>query len=128
MNSTFKREERLKSNTLIQELLQQGKTVSAFPFKIYWKLSNDPVQEHPVRIAIAVPRKRFSRAVDRNLIKRRTRESYRKNKTFLYESLSDSRLKLIMLIIYITDDFMPHKEIESALRTALTKLVKNLEQ
>ena len=116
MESTFKKEERLKSNTLIQELLKQGKTVSAFPLKIYWKISNDPIQKYPVRLAIAVPRKKFRRAVDRNLIKRRTRESYRRNKNLLYENLSDTKQKLIVLIIYISDDFISYNELDSALK------------
>lgn len=126
MESTFKKEERLKSNTLIQDLLKQGKTVSEFPLKIYWKTSNDPIQKYPVRLAIAVPRKKFRRAVDRNLIKRRTRESYRRNKNILYENLPDTKQKLIVLIMYISDDFISYNGLDSALRSALLKLVKNL--
>ena len=126
MDSTFKKEERLKSNLAVQDLLKQGHSVSIFPLKIYWKIVEDHGQKFPSQVAIAVPRKKFRRAVDRNLMKRRIRESYRKNKNLLYDFLIKSDLKVVMVILFLTDEFIPYEQIESGLKTLLSKLIINI--
>lgn len=128
MDSTFKKDERLKSSQAIQDLLKQGQSLSLFPLKIYWKTLVDTGQKFPVRTAIAVPKKKFRRAVDRNLMKRRIRESYRKNKHTLYESLNASGIKLNMLILFLADDFVPYEKIDQQLRNILLKLLVNIDK
>jgi ribonuclease P protein component len=128
MKRTFKREERLKNNLHIQDLLKHGHTLSSYPLKIYWKSTVDPSQKYPVRIAVAVPRKKFHRAVDRNILKRRIRESYRKHKHVLYEKMSDSSLKILLMVLYISDESIPYEDIDTALLSAMSKLVNDLEK
>jgi len=126
MDSTFKKAERLKSNLAIKGLLDQGKTLSSFPLKIFWNSVEDPGQKFPVKVAILVPKKRFPRAVDRNLMKRRIRESYRQNKQPLYESLNKSDLKLLIVIMLLSDEIMTFSKVESSLKDLLIKLSKNI--
>ena len=128
MDSTFKKDERLKSSLAIQDLLKQGQTLSLFPLKIYWRTVVDAGQKYPARIAISVPKKKFRKAVDRNLLKRRIRESYRKNKQNLYESLELSDLKVNMLILFMSDEFAPYEEIAEKLKAILSKLILNIEK
>jgi hypothetical protein len=42
---TLGKEERLKSNLSIQELLKHGKAVSRFPLKIYWDFEFIPYDQ-----------------------------------------------------------------------------------
>ena len=126
MDSTFKKEERLKSNLSIKGLLDQGKTLSSFPLKIFWSSVEDPGQKFPARVAILVPKKRFPRAVDRNLMKRRIRESYRQNKQPLYDLLNKSDLKLLLVIMILSDEIMTFAKVESSLKDLLMKLSKNI--
>jgi ribonuclease P protein component len=54
-----------------------------YPFKVIFQVQNIDSEVFP-QIMISVPKKPFKHAVDRNLIKRRTREAYRKQKELLY--------------------------------------------
>ena len=128
MDSTFRKEERLKSNLAVQNLIKQGQSLSSFPFKIYWKSVEDPGQKFPARVAISVPKKKFRRAVDRNLMKRRIREAYRKNKHPLYDFLIKSDLKVIIVVLFLTDEFISYGRVESLLKSLLSKLISNIKK
>jgi ribonuclease P protein component len=126
MEFTLGKEERLKSNLYIQELLKQGKTVSSYPLKIYWNFSPDLQQKYPARAAISVPKRKFRRAVDRNLMKRRIREAYRLNKHILYETLDQRQQKIQLIILLLSDEFIPYTQLEKGIRELLLKLVNKL--
>jgi ribonuclease P protein component len=123
---TFGKEERLKSNLTIQGLLKRGKAVSSFPLKIYWDFSQDPHQKYPVRAAISVPKRKFKRAVDRNLMKRSIREAYRLNKNMLYETLDQHQQKIQLIILLLSDEFIPYDQLEKKMREILRQLVNKL--
>lgn len=67
-------------------VFQGGKSLYIYPFRILYRSEDAPGTEvntsqstGALRVGIAVPKKRFPRAVDRNLIRRRIREAYRLN-------------------------------------------------
>ena len=126
MDSAFHKEERLKSNLAIRDLFQNGKSVSVYPLKVYWEISGDELQKYPVRVAISVPKRKFHRAVDRNHMKRRIREAYRKTKKDLYGFLNNSDLKIVMVILYLSDEFFTYGQIESCIDNILAKLSEKL--
>lgn len=68
------------------------------------------------RIMVSVPKKLFKRAVRRNLLKRRIRESYRKQKSMLSGNGTD------ILFIYGNKEIMTYEEIFSSVRTLLQKI------
>jgi ribonuclease P protein component len=123
---TFGKEERLKSNLAIQELLKHGKAISRFPLKIYWNFSPDPHQKYPVRAAITVPKRKFRRAVDRNLMKRRLREAYRLHKNILYGTLNQHQKKIQLIILLLSDEFIPFGQLEKEMREILLQLLKKI--
>ena len=70
---TLGKKERLNSKTLIERLFSGGsKSFPAFPLRVVY-MSVEPVEEDmaAASILISVPKKRFKRAVKRNLVKRR---------------------------------------------------------
>ena len=72
---TLGKKERLNSKTLIERLFSGGsKSFPAFPLRVVY-MSVEPVEEDmaAASILISVPKKRFKRAVKRNLVKRQVR-------------------------------------------------------
>ncbi len=122
---TFGKQERLSSNLAIQDLLASGQTVSGFPLKIYWKPSDDLRQKFPAKVAISVPRRKFKKAVDRNLMKRRIREAYRLNKDLIYDPLREKELCITMIILFLSDEFISFERLDENMRDMLRKLAGN---
>ena len=84
---SFKKAERLKSSKAIESLFEKGTSVSEYPFKFIW-LPSVTAQPSPVQTCIAVPKRKVRLASGRNLIKRRIKESFRRNKGVLYQYLA----------------------------------------
>jgi ribonuclease P protein component len=77
-------------------------------------------------MAVSVPRKKFRRAVDRNLLKRRIRESYRRNKRLIYKPLLEKNLRIVLLILYLSDEFLSFDALETQLHELLEKLAQKI--
>jgi len=119
----FKKQERLCSKVLIDSLLEKGKSFTLLPFKVVWQ--NAENSKSPVKVIITVPKRNFKKAVDRNKLKRRVREAYRKNKEqYLYQLLDGKAINV--LFIYIAKEQLEYKEIELKLKEALQRLTTNL--
>lgn len=121
----FKKQERLCSKKTIERLFTQGNVIHCYPFKILWeKLERE--QEWPVKIAISVSKKNFTKAVDRNALKRRIREAYRLNKHVLYKCLTNHHICLAIFMVYIAKNSLSYKEIEKSMLDAIAGLKKKL--
>jgi ribonuclease P protein component len=119
---TFKKEERLCNKKLIDGLFHNGSSFLCYPFKVSWMLANGE-QQFPAQIVFSVSKKRYKRAVDRNLIKRRMREAYRLNKQLhLYTILNDAGIKLVLSISYIGKEIGPYDFFEKKMLKLLTQL------
>ena len=80
---TLSKEERLSWKRYIDLLFAKGQSFVAFPLRVVYL----PIEEEmPTRVSfmVSVPKKKFKRAVKRNLIKRRVRETFRVRKCSLY--------------------------------------------
>ena len=112
---TFRKKERLHKENLIQELFKTGSSFYLYPFKVLVKRNPDP--SFPVhQVMISVSRKNFRRAVDRNLIKRRIRESFRLNKNLL--TLSP---KFVIAYIYTAKEILTFAQIQERLVKTLNR-------
>ena len=75
--NTLPKKERLCGKTSISMLLAKGKFTSVPGMRYIFRKETGNEAD---RIMVSVPKKLFKRAVKRNLLKRRIRESYRKQK------------------------------------------------
>ncbi len=112
--NTLPKKERLCGKKNISKLLDGGKygNVSGMRF-LCLKDSGSGTN----RIMVSVSKKFFKRAVKRNLIKRRIRESYRKQKHNL--AVSDG---LDVLFMYGTKEIMSYEEIYAAVGQIIEKI------
>lgn len=122
----FKKEERLSSKKIIKELFDKGSSFYLFPFKVLYLENSFANQENlqPHQILVTVPKKKFKKAVDRNPIKRRIRESYRLQKHLI--SPHDLHISLWIAYIYTTDKALPFSMIEEKLKMTLQRLKKTV--
>ena len=122
---TFKKEERLCSKRLLEKLFHNGSSFLLYPYRIVWLAEKLPAKV-PVQVVINVPKRRFKKAVDRNLIKRRIREIYRLNKSEqLYSYFSGSEIQLLVGIHYVGKDIPDYGFMDKKLKLAFEQL-KNL--
>jgi len=121
MKENFPKEERLCRRKLIQEIFISGLSISAPPIKMRWFSSSLP-KAFPLQVMIAVPKASFHNASDRNLIRRRIRESYRKNRSMLYESLTSTEKQMVLVITYTGRKILPYSEIEEKIILLLQRL------
>lgn len=117
---TFGKAERLKKEKVIQELFNEGSSFYLFPFKVFYRPHPDP--EYPFnQVLVSVSKKNFKRAVDRNRIKRLTREAYRLQKYLLPQSP-----RIIIGFIYAHKEILLFDEVKKRLQLSLDRLSREI--
>ena len=89
--------EKLCSKIEIEKLYAQGSSIIAYPLRAVWLAVPCNEDRHPVaaRFLISIPKKRIRHAVDRVLLRRRTREAYRLNRSLLDGVVQEGKTVLI---------------------------------
>lgn len=118
----FNKEERLCSKKSLDLLFKNGSSFLLYPFRVTYHFVAEP-HRFPAQIVINVAKKRYKHAVDRNLIKRRTREAYRLQKQeLLYRFLVEKPELLLLSLQYVGKEKYEYAFFEKKLALALKKL------
>ena len=115
---TFPKEERLCGKTSIELLIARGKYHTASPLRCCFLAEN--CQEHS-RMMVSVPKKFFKRAVKRNLLKRRIRECWRKQKHMIPEGHH-----IDILFTYTSKEVSDYGTIYESAGSILNQISKNI--
>ncbi|WP_316794621.1 ribonuclease P protein component [Pedobacter frigoris] len=125
--NTFNKEERLCSRKLIDLLFKNGSSFLLYPYRVSYLLTATSHQ-FPVQVVINVSKKRFKKAVDRNRIKRLTREAYRLQKQeYLYALIPESEKLLLLSIQFIGKKIYDYPFFEKKLSGVFKKLTAELQ-
>lgn len=139
MDFRFRRSERLKSEKVISSLFKKGQSFSCYPLRLVYtemprlptnsdtplSKSDDLAVFSPIQFSLSVSKKKFKRAVDRNVLRRRIREAYRLQKHELYIFLKNndtlSEKQYAFMVIYTAKELLPYTDIQKGIRKMIGK-------
>lgn len=119
---TLSRTERLRTLGAIRRLFTEGESGFVYPFRYLWYAEADT--ESSVEVLFSVPKKYHKRANKRNLLRRRTKESYRLQKELLTLRVGERNLDLAL--IYSAREVLPSKKINHAVHRILESIAERL--
>lgn len=112
----FPKIEKLCSLSAIQQVRLEGKRHNAWPLRAVYSIASAPTHQ----VLLWAPKALFKHAVDRNLLRRRMRESYRLHKDLLPTE------PIYHIAIYYTDkQIQPSAVIDTAMVKILTHLANH---
>jgi ribonuclease P protein component len=135
---TWTKGERLKSRKLIERVFREGRHFSLFPFRVSYliiphlpaaALPADPgvmtrAPFPPVQAGFGASSRNFKKAVDRNRIKRLTREAYRLQRQALLNHLTGQNRSLAVFFIYTGKELPDYGTVTEKIGVALQKLIR----
>lgn len=125
---TLGKKERLKSRKQLDLLFKKGKSFSLPPFRVYTHTAEKVASDPGLQFGVGVSARHFSKAVDRNRIKRLTREAWRLQNAELKELCRQQPYSLHIFFIFTGKELPQFTDIKLSVAAAVQKLIKNQER
>ncbi len=122
---SYNKIQKLKSRKVLEAVFAKKQSVNSFPVKLFYLTVEEA--DFPLKAGVGVSARNFKKAVDRNKVKRLLREAYRLNKTDLLNFVQTNNKKLALFILFVDKILPDYKTIETAVKAALKKLQKQVE-
>lgn len=114
--------ERLSSLAAVRRLFTDG--VSGFVYPFRYTVIVEKSASPTVEVLFSVPKRNHKRANKRNLLRRRTKEAYRLNKSSLWSATAERGVAVDMALVYSSKEVLPYKTIENAVRRIIDEVVE----
>ena len=114
--ASLSKSERICGKSAVAAVFTHGKTGVCGCLRYRWLLRESA---EPARILVSVPKRSFKRAVKRNLLKRRIRESYRLQKSLLPAGVD-------ILFVYLPREVLPSEVIFADMTAVLSAVATAL--
>lgn len=124
---TLGKQERLKSRKLIDQLFKEGRSFAVFPYRVYYLLPKATALRpghNLLQFGVGVSTRNFKHAVDRNRIKRLTREAYRLQKMPFEELVQSKQLAFALFLIYTGKELPAYEVVSEKIAVILNRLIK----
>ena len=134
---TFTKAEKLKSRKRIEWVFKEGRSLSVFPFKVFYLLAPSPAvqaipathsasSQAPLQAGFGAGSRHFKKAVDRNRIKRLSREAYRLQKQPLVDVLAEKKRSMALFFVYTGKELPDHDTVKAKIGVLLQQLIKQV--
>ncbi len=120
---TLHKKERLKSRKALEQLFSSGKSFVIAPYRIIYHPA-----ESGLLFTVGVSTRNFKKAVDRNRIKRQTREAYRLQNIPLKEWLASHDSGLHLFFMYTAREKQDFQMLKASVQKIIAKLIKSLHE
>ncbi|GHT08712.1 ribonuclease P protein component [Bacteroidia bacterium] len=128
------KEERLSNQRELDLLFDRSalsESFVAYPLRVVFierrkDVAHNAPTDAVVAILVSAPKKKFKHAVDRNRLKRLIRDTYRLNKTNLYEAVQKKDSSWLVGFLYVGDSLCTYSEMETAMQKALMTLIQKI--
>ncbi|MCL2510764.1 MAG: ribonuclease P protein component [Bacteroidales bacterium] len=125
MRQTFKKHERLHGKTTIDRLFLQGKSFFSHPFIVYYQTVPQTGTSPVCAVVFSVGKKKFPHATQRNQLKRKMREAFRKNKHQLYPFATSQQCNLHLAFIYVKTEMLRYATLEKKMLTTFEHIINS---
>ena len=127
MNYKLGKNYKLCSKTAIQELFDSGTSVKCYPFvAIIKEMELDT--EIPFKVVFSAPKRTFKKDVQRNAIKRKSKEAFRLNKNILETYLKQNKKQIALFLVYSTLEEFDHIILQKKTKKLFDKIIKKLDE
>lgn len=121
---TLGKNERLKSRKAIEELFDTGQRFNLSPFRVFYSFQKEDLSTNNLlQAGFSASSRIFKTAVDRNRIKRLTKEAWRLQKNELSNKLKLQKQKLHVFFIYTGKELPIYNEVSVSMKKILSKLL-----
>ena len=125
-SNKFPKSNRLYLRKEISELFETGKNFHTPPFKVFYKTFTQ--EKGHIRVTVAVPKRNIRLAVDRNRVKRQTREAYRLNCHEANNYFMEQNLSVNLLLVFNSKVLPEYAMLQSKIILILQRLKETHER